>query len=350
MRLQALYFAQEQLDRLSGYGIELAPWRDPRGRWDMAGRHIRRTTTSVRNIPASPDFFSTIVNMIGDGVYVTDDAGTIVMVNRSLCAMTGYAERELIGMYAPELYPSPDDPGLPPTVSRKAIERDYQEIFEGFYARHGAQSAYHAYLKKKDGTVFPIEMTITNITLSSQITSGIIACVRDVTERKEWEEEMIRARDALARARDELEQKVKERTRSLEETNTALRVLLKAREEDRAALEKSMLFHVRELVQPYIDKLKRSPLQELQKTYLSLIESSLNRFVSPFVTSTKQYGLTPTEIQIADLIKQGKTTKEIAQIMNCSPRTVDGHRDKIRRKLGIKNQRINLGAFLLSLE
>lgn len=302
-----------------------------------------------RNLPSSADVFSTIVTMVGDGMYVTDDMGNIVMVNRALCAMTGYTEHELVGMYAPELYPAPDDPGLPATVSRENITREYREIFERFYTCTSPLSTYRCYLKKKDGTIFPVEMTITNISLPPGITSGIIACIRDITERRRYEEELIQARDALARARDELEEKVKERTRSLEETNTALRVLLKTREEDRAALEQSMVFHVKELVQPYLEKLKKSPLQNLQKTYVSLIEASLNRFVSPFINSTKQYGLTPTEIQIADLIKQGKTTKEIAQIMNCSPRTVDSHRDKIRKKLGIKNQRINLGAFLISI-
>lgn len=309
--------------------------------------HMRRKKASIRttrrNIPPSPDFFSTIVNMVGDGMYVTDDVGNIVMVNRALCAMTGYTDRELVGMYAPDLYPSPDDPGLPARVSRETITREYQEIFERFYSCSGPLSTYRSYLKKKDGTVFPIEMTITNVYLPPRFTAGIIACARDISERKQYEA-------ALIQARDELEQKVRERTSSLEETNTALRVLLKAREEDRAALEQNMLFHVRDLVQPYIDQLKRTPLQESQKTLLTLIETNLHQFVSPFIHSTKQYGLTPTELQVSDLIKQGKTTKEIAAILNCSCRTIDGHRDNIRKKIGIKNQRINLGAFLLSLE
>jgi len=303
-----------------------------------------------REPPAPDDFSSTIVNMIGDGMYVTDDMGAIVMVNRALCAMTGYTEKELIGMYAPELYPAPDDPSLPTTISREAISRDYHEIFESFYARGQRLSTYLAYVKRKDKVIFPVEMTITNICVPPRISLGIIACIRDITERKQYEEKLRQARDALEQARDELAQKVQERTRSLEETNTALRVLLKAREEDRMIIEKNMLVQIKELVQPYIDKLKQSCLPEPCKTYLELIEANLNRFVSSLIQATHQYGFTPTELQIADLIKQGKTTKEIAELLTCSPRTIDGHRNNIRKKLGIQNKHINLAAFLLSLE
>jgi DNA-binding CsgD family transcriptional regulator len=59
--------------------------------------------------------------------------------------------------------------------------------------------------------------------------------------------------------------------------------------------------------------------------------------------------LPPKEIQIADLMKKGKTTKEISQILNLSPRTIDIHRHNIRRKLSIDNKKINLQSYLLSL-
>ena len=145
---------------------------------------------------------------------------------------------------------------------------------------------------------------------------------------------------------------VKERTANLEEANTALKVLLKKRDEDKTELEERMLFNVRELVIPYLDKLKKSGLNDRQKVFVDILDSTLNDVVSPFVRklSPQYLKLTPSEIQMANLIKQGKTTKEIADLLNLATSTIDFHRDNIRKKVGIKNRKINLRTYLLSLQ
>ncbi len=83
--------------------------------------------------------------------------------------------------------------------------------------------------------------------------SRIVGTVLDITDRKE-------AEDILRRHRDNLEDLVKQRTHSLEEANTALRVLVKGREEDRLELEDKMLFNIKNLVSPYLEKLHKSGL------------------------------------------------------------------------------------------
>jgi len=148
-----------------------------------------------------------------------------------------------------------------------------------------------------------------------------------------------------------LEELVKERTSSLKEANTALRVMLKKAEEVRTEMGDRILFNIREFVFPYLEKIKKNRLDEVQKAYLESLEENLNEVTSPFLRgiSTRYMRLTPTEIQIANLVKQGKTTKEIAKLLNMSFRTIETHRYNIRAKLGLKNQKANLRTYLLSL-
>jgi len=95
---------------------------------------------------------------------------------------------------------------------------------------------------------------------------------------------------------------------------------------------------------------KIKKLGEKQRTYIGIIESNLNDIVSPFVhgLSSKLIKLSPTELQVSNLIKQGNTTKEIAEIMNLATSTIDFHRNNIRKKFGIKNKKTNLRTYLSS--
>ncbi|MCK5784216.1 MAG: helix-turn-helix transcriptional regulator, partial [Desulfobacterales bacterium] len=165
------------------------------------------------------------------------------------------------------------------------------------------------------------------------------------TKRKEAEE-------TLLRHRDHLEELVKDRTINLEQANTALKVLLKRREEDKTELEEKMVLNVKELALPFLEELKQSGLTTRQNAISQILEHHLNDIISPFVKtlSSKFYNFTPVEIRIANLIKQGKSTKEIAVHFNLSSRTIDQHRYNIRKKLGINNEKANLATHLLSME
>ena len=109
-----------------------------------------------------------------------------------------------------------------------------------------------------------------------------------------------------------------------------------------------MLLNVKELVEPYLEKLKISNLNDKQKSYLNIMHANLNDIISPFANKlTSKYSkLTPKEIQIANLVKHGKTTKEIGDLLNLSPQTIESHRKNIRTKLGIKKKRSNLRTHL----
>jgi PAS domain S-box-containing protein len=188
--------------------------------------------------------------------------------------------------------------------------------------------------------------------------NGFIQVARDITERRKMEE-------ILKKTNDELEKRVKARTKELrktnealhektldlQEVNTALKVLLERREKDKEDIGQKVILNVKELMVPYILKLKKGPLTERQQSYLELIESGLQQIISPFSQrlSSRYLSITPGEMRVANLLKEGKTSKEIAEILNSTERAVVAHRSNLRKKLGLK-KKSNLRTYLLSLQ
>jgi len=109
--------------------------------------------------------------------------------------------------------------------------------------------------------------------------------------------------------------------------------------------------NINEMILPYLEKLRKSLLNELQLSYVDILESNLNEITSPFYKrmASNFYHLTPKEIQIAGLIKQGKTSKEIAELLQSSPRAIEFHRNNLRKKFGLTNTKTNLITHLLTL-
>jgi PAS domain S-box-containing protein len=145
---------------------------------------------------------------------------------------------------------------------------------------------------------------------------------------------------------------LKEQAVRVKEANAALKVLLKQRDADKIELEEKVLLNVNQLILPYLDKLKRRKLDAKQKAYAEILESNLNEIVSPLARSlsSKMLRLSPTELEVANLVHQGKTTKQIAETMNLAESTIDFHRNNIRAKLGVKNKKIGLQTYLSSVK
>ena len=155
----------------------------------------------------------------------------------------------------------------------------------------------------------------------------------------------------LISERKRAEEALEEQTYNLEEANAALRVLLRHRDQDKKEFEEKVVFNVKELVFPYVEKLQTNQLNDRQMVYLDIIESHLNDIIAPFLhrLSSKYTDLTPSEIKVANFVKDGKTTKEIAELLNLSTGAVEFHRNNLRKKLGLRNKKTNLRSHLLSL-
>jgi len=148
----------------------------------------------------------------------------------------------------------------------------------------------------------------------------------------------------------EKEKKLIQQAQNLEEVNTALKVLLEHRDREKKELEENIFLNIKKLVLPYLEKLEDGYRNNKNHVYLDIIRSNLEDLVSPFAKalSSGHLVLSPTELQIADLIKQGKTSKEIASLLNVSSKAVEFHRGNIRKKLGLLKKKINLRSYLQS--
>nr|MBF0222542.1 response regulator [Desulfobulbaceae bacterium] len=141
---------------------------------------------------------------------------------------------------------------------------------------------------------------------------------------------------------------LQEKSRQLENANTALRYLLDQRDRDKIEQGDRILLNINDLVIPYLEALKKTHLTAIQEDYVELIMSNIGEILTPFSQhlTSKQIGLTVMELKVADLVKNGKRNKEIAELLTIAPKTVEFHRENIRIKLGILNKKINLRTYL----
>ena len=203
----------------------------------------------------------------------------------------------------------------------------------------GDPGPYEALGLKKDLSRFSIE--IRGKTLRHNGKTLRIAAIRDLTEKKAAEESLFHR---------ELE--LEERNARLEELNTALRVLIEKRYEDRADLEERISSNINEMIMPYLNMLEKKCIDRSQMKLIKMVEANLKEIVSPFVErlSSKYLNLTPSEIRVAKLVKHGFSSKMIAEFLDTSPDTIFGHRKNIRKKLNVTGKKANLRTHLLSLK
>jgi PAS domain S-box-containing protein len=290
----------------------------------------RATRQISEELQSSEEKFRTIFENARDMIAFVDLEGKIVEINPIVEKLFGVRREDAIGKYFYEIE------NLSPETLQESLE-SFKDAAEGDPPTRIEGKAFH-----RDGSVVFIEVTIRLRKKGSAI--GYFCVIRDITKRKLAEE-------SLERHRDRLEELVKERTANLEEANTALRVLLRQKDEHKAELEERVIANVNELILPNLEKLKTVRMGDHDKKVLDIVENNLRDIISSFgqKLSSKYFNLTTTELRIANLIKYGNTTKEIAKLSHLSPRTIEFHRNNIRKKIGINNKRVNLKSYLLSL-
>jgi PAS domain S-box-containing protein len=183
-----------------------------------------------------------------------------------------------------------------------------------------------------------IEAMITTRVLTYEGSPALLGIVTDVSALK-------RAQANLQKSSNKLRAQAKE----LRAKNAALREILPQIQGEKLLIKKQVSTNIHKFARPILKKL-RSRADASQKQSLDQLESILRDLTAQFgLPATEQTaGLSPRQIEICNLIATGKTTRQIAALLNLSVRTIDTQRTRIREKLGIVNRGVSLTTHLLT--
>ena len=286
---------------------------------DITGRKAME-----EELKQSEEKYRDLVENINDVIYALDNNGIITYISPTVETTSGYIPSEIIGRPFMEFIHQDD---LPSVMEQFTKADNHIHKGEGRYCTKSGEIRWLLFSSRPK--------------IKDSVVTEILGICTDITERKHIEEQ-------LRRTRKELEIKSK----NLEETNTALKVLLNHQNQERKNIERNLITSIKKLVNPYIEKICTEIDDKRLKTYLEIIETNLSEITKPFINNLSGHyeSLTTTEIQVANLIRKNKSTGDIAHVLGITESTVFFHRRNIRKKLGIKNKDANLQSYLQSFD
>jgi PAS domain S-box-containing protein len=347
--LSALYgdrFKRSQLTKEGYEGEDFFPELGKTGKWlfftaaplkntngDIIGaietlQDITQRRLAEQGIRTSETRYRHLFESANDAIFILKDA-RVVDCNRKALDLFNTPRKAIIGRSPMDFSPKmqPDGASSEDEVNRRIsiVFQRVPQLFEWRFIR-------------TDGSQFDAEVSLTRFKIADS--PHALAILRDITAQKKMIQ-TIKARET----------ELDEKSRYLEKVNQALKAALDHREVEKRAVEETMLINLKRFVFPYIEELGKCQISTDAKAYLNIIDTNLNDIVSrlPRTVFSKYIDFTPTEIRIADFIRDGKNSKEMAHLLGLSPSSVQWHRKNIREKLGLTNKKINLYTYLTSL-
>jgi len=307
-----------------------APLRDATGRMVGAIETIQDTSARRRaetDLRQNEIRYRSLFESANDAIFLLAE-NKVIDCNKKATALFQCEREDLLGRTVLDFSPDRQTTGITSKDRAEEIRRLFnQEQFSYFEWR----------FRKQSGAEFDAEVSLTRFELFN--TTHAITIVRDVTEKK-----------ALIEALQSHERELNEKSTYLEKVNQALKASLDHREVEKRSIEETLLTRVRQFVTPYLDHLGRCNLNGDARAYLKIVETNLRELLSPFSHTifSKFIDFTPAEVRVANFIREGHDTKEIAHLMGLSPSTIQWHRKNIRAKLNLSNKKQNLYQYLNS--
>lgn len=265
-----------------------------------------------------------ILDSSPDSITVTDENGVIVDCNRATLKNLGYSKKkELVGR-------SPLD-----IIAGKDHERAMNNL--RIATEQGAVHNIEYEIVRKDGHVYPASLSAAAIKDASGKIRGFVAITKNITQRKQ-------AEDALRKS----EAKLREQKEALEQKNIALREIIAQIEIEKRRIKDDIAVNASTVLLPILDTFK---VDEMTQKYIDLVKHHIQKMTSAYGSKINdvETKLTSREMEICSMVKGGLSNKDISRLLNISDQTVEGHRKKIRKKLGLRNKPVNLTAYLRGL-
>lgn len=270
------------------------------------------------------------IESLDDWVWEMDTDGIHTYSNRAVERILGYGIDDVLGHSVTELWT--DDSKNTETLI----------WFKKTLASGNGWKNFQGQFKHKNGSVVIMESTAIPILGSNDELTGYRGIDRDITIRKKTEDELLQQQQ-------QLEKNIEKRTTELQKKNVVLQDVLTHLTEEKFNIRKQITTNIERVMMPLVRRLKKRVLKE-NLTIVHLLETELHELAFSSTTVLAAYTrLSPREIEICNMVKNGLTSKEIAVELNISPTTVHKHRQRIRVRFGLSNKKTNLRSYLLSL-
>jgi PAS domain S-box-containing protein len=284
------------------------------------------------------------------GLILFDLEGSCRLVNRALADMLGYAT---------------DDYSLSTPAFHRAISRQLKLANKNVWGPIQTQNRVHngeMDLLSKSGE--KLSVLISGTIVRDEREGGPLALVSiiDVTERKQKEDQLVRAEKQSTSLIEFLEGKLRESVdehqlrrnevqqcyRSIKSMNYAMRLLITRIRDQKRALNERVAQNFILTVQPILDELKTGNLSEPHLHLIDALEFKMKHITSFFDLNSRNNvtHLSPREMEICQMICTGKDSHDIARALGLTYNTVIVHRKSIRKKLGLKQKKQNLASYL----
>lgn len=289
----------------------------------LTARNISARMLSEAALKSSETRYRALSEATFEAIFISEK-GFCVDANHRAAEMFGYEPDELIGIFGTDV--------IAPQ-SKQLVKKNMLSGYEKPYTALG---------QRKDGTVFYTE--IRGKMMAYKGKQVRVTVVSDIDQRKRAEMARLEVERKLRSREKELEIK----NADLEQLNTALTVVIKRVEKEKRIIEGNVLMNLSNSIVPLLEKLTRTSRESEREKLVNVIQNEVEQITSGFkgILASSAYRLSPSEIRVCEMVRQGLTSKEIAGILNLSPKTISRHRDNIRKKLGICRSDINLRDYL----
>lgn len=297
------------------------------------GKAVVPTEIAVTAVQGSDHLFRSLFDCAPDAMFLANsDTGVIEDANQAATKLILRPRQEIVGMHFTELHP------------KEMLGRTREHFHTHLQQSEGGGDLrpIEHYALRSDGTSVPIEVMATILDLSGD--RKLLGIFRDITERRQLEADL---RESEKR---QLNMEIELKSCALEKANSALSTMLDHARRVEAEIKEQVVANLRHIILPLIDVLKKQKLPPETVALVTLLESNIRGLAHPLAKNLESplLGLTPREIQLALLIKEGRTSKEVTEKLKLSFQTVQTHRHNLRRKLGILHKKINLQTYLRS--